>query len=475
MSSSATKTIFTCSRCGGQSLKWAGRCGECGGWGTLNEERRTENREKSWEIGQPGKVVGLEEIEISTEARLQTGINEVDRVLGGGLSAGAVILLAGEPGIGKSTLVAQIANSFPRNDGKVLYVSGEESPSQIKERFLRLSQSNNLIAQSLNRSIAFLPNTNAETIVATTVHLRPTLVIVDSAQTLTSNDSEDRGAVTKLQASVALLAEAAKKFSIPLLLIGQVTKNLDIAGPKSLEHLVDVVLSFEGDRSGAYRLLRAQKNRFGPTDEIGVFTMTEAGLREVANPSAEFLGVRSQAPGSVATSILEGTRPLLIEIQALASKTHFPYPERRAAGFDTNRLNLLLAVLEETTRLRGRSPARSSLARDDHDYRSIAFSDIHLNVTSGFKIREPAADLAVILAVASSLTEKPLPQNLLAFGEVGLGGELRPVRESTKRIQEARKMQFITFLAPPDPSLKPFDELHVCANIHEALEFVGLV
>ncbi len=460
---STIKTIFACQKCGAQTAKWAGRCVECGTWGSLTEEIKDLRLKIKESQVRPGKVVTLGDIKTTTSTYHATGIDEVDRVLGGGITKGGVYLLAGEPGIGKSTLVAQIAahirhpersegththagrlayargsSATPQNDGVVLYVSAEESPEQLKNRFTRMGISGD--------HIAVLTDTTAETVAATIEHLKPALAIIDSIQMMTADAAEDAGAPTKLRASTALLAETAKRTGIPLLLIGQVTKALDIAGPKSLEHIVDAVLLFEGDRDGRYRLLRATKNRFGSTDEIGVFEMTSQGLREVKNPSSAFLETRSHAPGSIVTCVLEGSRPILIEIQALASKTHFPYPERRASGFDVNRLNMLLAVLEKNSNIK------------------VSGVDIHINITSGLKIREPAADLAVLLAIVSSITGKSLPTDLAAFGEVGLGGELRPVRDPARRINEAKKLGFTSCISPQSHK-----------TLHEILTFLKLV
>ncbi|MDP3985516.1 MAG: AAA family ATPase [bacterium] len=473
------KTLFSCTKCGAQTPKWSGRCVECGGWGTLSEEQRTENREQSRIAAKPAEVLSLADIETKNTVRISSGIGEVDRVLGGGIPPGAVILLAGEPGIGKSTLVAQIASQIASSvkrqasnvngqmssvngqmsnvkgqgsnvNGQmsnVLYVSGEESPSQLKDRFSRLAIT--------NPSLAITSDTVAERIAASMENIRPALVIIDSVQTLDALAAEDGGAVTKLRAATALLAAAAKTTNTALLLVGQVTKEMDIAGPKTLEHLVDIVLTFEGDRYGAYRMLRAAKNRFGATDELGVFSMTGAGLIEVPNPSAEFLTNRSSAPGSVIGCTLEGKRPLLIEIQALVHSSRFPYPERRASGFDTNRLNLLIAVLEK------------------HAGVSLGNHDIHVNVTSGIRIKEPAADLAVALAIVSSFKNKVIPPDTVAFGEIGLGGELRSVREPDRRIQEALTLNFKHCLCPSGAKKKS-EVVHQFSHISEVLRFLGI-
>jgi DNA repair protein RadA/Sms len=424
-----TRTLYLCSKCDAQSLKWSGRCLECGSWGTMKESGPADSpaAAKAPEA-RPGKTVRLEDLKDSAATkRRPTGIGELDRVLGGGIVPGSLTLLSGEPGIGKSTLLLQTAAAVP----DALYVSGEESADQIAMRFRRLGLS--------APTLSFLAETDLGTIAATIEERKPSLAIVDSIQTTASAeiDSETGGA-SQIRGVTAALMELAKRTGIPVLIVGQVTKDGSVAGPKMLEHLVDVVVSFEGDRSSSYRLLRTTKNRFGATDEVGVFEMAPEGLRGVENPSSFFLSQRSSgAPGSVVTCILEGTRPILVEIQALASRTTFGYPQRRASGFDVNRLQVLLAVLSE----------RLGVPTQTHD--------IHLNVAGGYRISEPAADAAVVLAVVSALAGKPLPSSLAAFGEVGLGGELRPVSMLDRRLAEAKRLGFSDVIAPPKtPHLK---------------------
>jgi DNA repair protein RadA/Sms len=369
----------------------------------------------------------LAQLKGSKTAHRPTGIGEFDRVLGGGIVPGSLALLSGEPGIGKSTLLLQVAAAVPN----VLYASGEESAEQVALRFERLG----LAAPTLK----FLSETDLSTVLATIDAEKPALAIIDSIQTLSSPETGgSQGGATQIRAMTAQLMEYAKKSGVPMLIVGQVTKDGDVAGPKTLEHLVDVVISFEGDRSSNYRLLRTAKNRFGATDEVGVFEMTAGGLREVENPSSFFLTDRSKdVPGSVVTCIMEGTRPIMIEIQALASRTTFGYPQRRASGFDANRLQVLLAVLSE----------RLGVPTQTHD--------IHLNVAGGYKVKEPAADAAVVLAVVSALSGRPLPSSLAAFGEVGLGGELRPVGMLERRESEARRLAFTDVITPKNtPHLK---------------------
>ena len=417
----AAKTLFICSKCDAQSTKWSGRCLECGGWGTVAEAANVpEAKKPSAPVGRPGKTFSLSELKASKTAHRPTGIAEFDRVLGGGLVPGSLVLLSGEPGIGKSTLLLQVASALPN----VLYASGEESAEQVALRFERLG----LAAPTLK----FLSETDLPTVLATIEAEKPSLAVIDSIQTLSSPEAGgSQGGATQVRAMTTQLMEFAKRSGVPMLLVGQVTKDGDVAGPKTLEHLVDVVVSFEGDRSSNYRLLRTAKNRFGATDEVGVFEMTSSGLKEVANPSSFFLHDRSKdVPGSVVTCLMEGTRPILVEIQALASRTTFGYPQRRASGFDANRLQVLLAVLSE----------RLGVPTQTHD--------IHINVAGGYKVKEPAADAAVVLAVVSALKGAPLPASFAAFGEVGLGGELRPVTMLERRETEAKRLQFTQIVTP---------------------------
>lgn len=440
------RTMFTCQKCDAQSTKWMGRCLECGAWGSLTEGQKPNVKKGTAGLATPGKTVGLADINPTSYKLQATTLNEVDRVLGGGIVPGGVYLLAGEPGIGKSTLVAQIAESCAEN---ILYVTGEESPEQLKQRFVRTGIS--------NPRLAVLAETAAETIAATIETEKPALAIIDSIQTIQSEAAGGAGAPTQLKSALAILIETAKRTSTAVLLIGHVTKSSDIAGPKLLEHLVDVVLTFEGERSGGYRVLRAQKNRFGSTSEVGIFEMVATGLKEVPNPSAAFLASRSKNPGSIITCILEGVRPILLEIQALAVPSRYPYPERRATGYDPNRLNLLLAVLAK------HCPTLK-----------VGQMDIHVNVTSGFRIREPAADLAVLLAIASSIKNRPIPQETCAIAEVGLGGELRGVREINRRIREANTFGCTTVLVPAGTTETLPQGAHPLSHIGDALTFLNL-
>ncbi|MFA6427773.1 MAG: DNA repair protein RadA [Candidatus Magasanikbacteria bacterium] len=413
--------IFTCSNCGAQFSKWTGRCLDCGKWGTIEQE--TKYIDKNTKIVgeyKPVQTKTLDEIKGNNTQRTKTNISELDRVLGGGIVPGSLTLLGGEPGIGKSTLALQLALSI----SPALYISGEESVEQIKLRADRLEVKTQNFA-----SLELANETNIDSICATIKNVKTQhaasmdyhLAIIDSIQTIYSDEVEgEPGNVTQIKACTIKLLECAKSTRTPIVLIGHVTKDGEVAGPKTLEHLVDTVLYLEGDRYHNYRILRTAKNRFGATDEVGIFEMTGAGLKPVENPSASFLQERGEnMPGSVVTCLLEGTRPLLVEIQALVNKTSFGYPVRKASGFDLNRLHVLTAILQKRAGL------------------NLAQYDIYLNVVGGIKTSEPAADLAVCLAIASSYKDKALGKDLVVFGEVGLGGEVRTVGQTEKRIKES--------------------------------------
>lgn len=429
-------TIYHCTHCDAQSSKWAGRCLECGKWGSI-EEQGARNKEQKIHNHAPGKTKKLSDIESGDITRISTHISELDRVLGGGIVPGSLILLGGEPGIGKSTLSLQFASSVPHT----LYISGEESVAQIKLRADRIMQTQHTATLALSNE------TNVDTICATirdivkTGHCpvssdtdissqqdnstcTPSLVIIDSIQTIYSNDATgEQGNSTQIKACTAKLLECAKTQNISIVIIGHVTKDGAVAGPRTLEHLVDTVLYLEGDRYHSYRILRGVKNRFGATDEVGIFEMNESGLESVDNPSAVLLEERGEnAPGSVVTCLIEGTRPLLVEVQALVNKTSFGYPVRKASGFDLNRLHVLTAVLQKRAQL------------------DLGQYDIHVNVVGGMKAQEPAADLAICLAIASSFKDKALGKDLVVFGEVGLGGEVRSVSHAQKRTKESINM-----------------------------------
>ncbi len=432
------KTIFICSKCDAQFPKWLGQCPECGSWGTL-EERGVKNQKcligqaKVKNLVQAGRIVGFDKIKIVNFPRIKTGIDEFDRVLGGGIVPGSLILLGGEPGIGKSTLVLQIAekiskssvqNSVSRINNSVLYVSGEESAEQIKMRMERLGIS--------GQRMEFLGETDVETIVATLEKCKPQAAVIDSIQTLSfAGFPSEAGSINQIRASTAKLLEVAKKNKTAIFIIGHVTKEGLVAGPKTLEHIVDTVLYLEGDPYHHFRLLRAVKNRFGATGEVGVFDMRDRGMVEVRNPSETLLSERVEnMAGSVIGVVVEGTRSFLVEVQALVSPTHFGYPQRRAQGFDVNRLALLIAVLTRRAGI------------------NLSNYDVHLNITGGIWIEEPAIDLAVCLAIFSAYKNKVINPGLAVFGEVGLAGEIRPVKEIEKRICEAEKLGFKKILLP---------------------------
>ncbi|MFA5051961.1 MAG: DNA repair protein RadA [Patescibacteria group bacterium] len=417
-------TIYICSSCDAQSPKWMGRCSECGSWGTLGESVRPVQKKSTGSTVPAAEVETLAEVSVRSEDRIPTSIREFDRALGGGIVVGSVLLIGGDPGIGKSTLILQVAGQMANAGQQVLYVSGEESSAQVKVRFERLGLK--------TPNVKFLGATDVDTIMATSIQQKPQLVIIDSVQTMQCADVDaDPGSVSQVRAATAKLVDVSKKSKIPFILIGHVTKQGNVAGPRTLEHLVDVVLYLEGDEHHLFRILRSVKNRFGSTSEVGVFDMQRDGLHEVANPSAVFLAERHETnPGSVVTAVVEGSRAFLVEVQALVTRTNFGYPQRRAAGFDLNRLQLLVAVLMKKANL------------------YLSNQDIHLNVAGGFRLNEPAVDAAVCLAIASAARGKPLATDTAAFGEVGLAGELRAVAQTEKRLEEIKKMGFKHVLMP---------------------------
>jgi DNA repair protein RadA/Sms len=441
--------IYTCSNCGAQFPKWQGRCLECGQWGTLEKSQITDfkpQKTKGLENIPPGKVISFDKIKAQELDRLKTKINEFDRVLGGGLVTGSIILLGGEPGIGKSTLVLQISQAIP---GKVLYVSGEESAQQIKSRVDRLGHKAD--------NLKFLGEINVETIVATILDQKPQLAIIDSIQTIYSAESpSSAGSVNQVRICTTRLLETAKKNNITILIIGHVTKFGEVAGPKTLEHLVDTVLYLEGDQYQTFRILRTAKNRFGSTDEVGIFEMQGDGLKEVADPSAIFLTEKKTTPGSIVTAALEGSRVFLLEVQALVNQTSFGYPQRKVSGFDLNRLQLLAATLARRAGLK------------------LFNQDIYLNLAGGLKVNEPALDLAVCLAIASALNNREIPAETLAFGEVGLGGEIRPVSQMNKRTAEATKLGFKNLIIPwSKEKISGKIKIHQAKNLAEAIKMIG--
>ncbi len=409
------KPIFVCSNCDSQFPKWQGRCPQCGQWGTVTEgvAKPVDRRRVD---APPGTTVSFDEVSGTGVERRSTGLREVDRVLGGGLVPGSLILLGGDPGIGKSTLVLQVAAGIAAS-GSVLYVSGEESADQVKLRLGRLTEHAG--------TIRYLGETNVETIVATIEHEHPLLAIVDSIQTVYwPGVPSEAGSVNQVRAATVKFLEAAKRSGTAIVIVGHVTKEGYVAGPKTLEHLVDTVLYLEGDQYHAFRILRAAKNRFGSTNEVGVFDMRSRGLVEVENPSALFLSERQPSPGSCVAAVIEGSRPFLIEVQALVNPTVFGMPRRTGSGIEFNRLQLLLAVLSKRAGLK------------------LGTYDVFVNIVGGFRVDEPAVDLAVCLAVASAALGKRVDPGLVAIGEVGLGGEIRSVPRLELRLSEASKLGF---------------------------------
>jgi DNA repair protein RadA/Sms len=427
------RTVYRCTECGAEYPKWAGRCESCGEWNTLVEEtaapkvsssarsagaqRRAGGHAALGEGGSVAPTPALRDVQGSEERRLRTGLGEFDFVLGGGIVPGSMVLVGGEPGIGKSTLLLQVAARLRSLGERTLYVSGEESPLQVKLRSDRLDDGG-------AGDVELLSETLLETIVATAAARDPAVMVVDSIQTVFTQDLEGApGNVGQVRECAARLMRFAKESGTAVFVVGHVTKGGGIAGPKTLEHIVDTVLYFEGDGALEHRILRATKNRFGSVDEIGVFRMTQGGLTPVENPSELFLGDRlNTASGSAVTALLEGTRPVLVEIQGLAAKAGFGTPQRVSTGFDGRRLALLLAVLDKRAGL------------------SFAQLDVFLNVVGGMRLIEPVGDLAVAAALASSVYDRALPSDAVFLGEVGLGGEIRPVSQGERRLAEAAKM-----------------------------------
>ena len=414
-----TKTVWFCKSCGNESPKWMGRCPACGEWNTMVEETVATGKKASVADRVPGagqKPLPLSEIDSSVENRISLNNDEVDRILGGGLVEGSLVLIGGEPGIGKSTLSLQIPLNCPNL--KTLYVTGEESARQVKLRASRIGGD--------DANCLIYSETLMENIIAEAKAIMPDLMVVDSVQTMFSQNVESSpGSVTQIKETAAMLLRFAKETGVPVILIGHITKEGSIAGPKILEHIVDVVLQFEGDNRGAYRLLRSIKNRFGSTSELAVFEMTGKGLREVSNPSEMLIPMHEEGLSGVAVSaMLDGTRPFLIEVQSLVSTAAYGTPQRSATGFDVRRLNMLLAVLEKRAGFK------------------LSIKDVFLNMAGGLKVSDPACDLAVIAAVLSSNFDFAIPSDVCFAGEIGLSGEIRPVAQTDRRIIEAARLGF---------------------------------
>lgn len=422
------KTVYICSQCGFESSKWNGRCQRCGEWNTFEEQEVCVAVSKSGTVKRTSvdvssKIMGLSAIDFNDEVRYNTGIDELDRVLGGGLVKGSIVLLGGEPGIGKSTLLLQICQ-FMGDDKNILYVSGEESARQIKLRAERLGVD--------TENLYILTITDAEAICNVISSEKPNIVIIDSIQTMSIQEIQSSpGSITQVRECTNLFMQTAKTEEVPIFIVGHVNKDGAIAGPKVMEHIVDAVLYFEGERHLSYRILRAVKNRFGSTNEIGVFEMLDKGLNEVKNPSAVFLSGRPQnVSGSCVSCVMEGSRPILAEVQALVTKSGFSAPRRTATGFDYNRMAIIMAVLEKRMGL------------------FFGTLDAYINIVGGFRLDEPAGDLSVALALYSSLLDKPINEKMIAFGEIGLGGEIRTVSHVVQRIKEAERMGFEICLIP---------------------------
>ncbi len=412
---------YICSNCGYESLRWLGKCPSCEGWNTFTEELIEEKRHSRRKMPTQVDLAKLDLATHKEEERIKTNINEFDRVLGGGLMPGSVVLIGGDPGIGKSTLVLQAASGI---DGNIIYVTGEESVNQINLRAKRLKVKSG--------NIYLLTETDLDVIINAIEKNSPEVVIIDSIQTVYKSDLDNApGTITQIRECTVELMQLAKKKQCAVIIVGHVTKEGFIAGPKVLEHIVDTVLQFEGERSYSYRILRGQKNRFGSTNEIGIFEMHDDGLQEVKNPSEIFLSERDkEITGSVVTSSMEGTRPILLEVQALVTPSSYGNPQRVATGFDYRRLSILLAVLEKRAGLR------------------LSSQNVFLNMAGGLRIDEPAVDLAVCCAIASSFKDKFAKNEYLVIGEVGLGGEVRSVSHIDKRIQEAAKLGFKKVIIP---------------------------
>ena len=446
-------TVFVCSNCGNESSKWFGRCPACNEWNTCYGEKINLKSSGKSASKKTATTVKLDDVKKQDIVRTKTGFDELDRVLGGGLVKGSLTLLGGEPGIGKSTLILQICDKI-KGEGQVLYISGEESAQQIKIRADRLGIKNN--------DIVFLGETDIDVIEDAILKTNPKLVIIDSIQTMYSDEiTSGPGSVSQVREITARIMKMCKQEEITTIIIGHVTKDGNIAGPRVLEHMVDTVLYLEGERYFAYRILRGVKNRFGSTNEIGMFEMNDIGMCEIDNPSSVLLSEKNEnVAGSIVVASIEGTRPILVELQALTATSVFGMPRRTANGIDYNRLTLLIAVLEKRTGL------------------PLGNQDVYLNIVGGIKINEPALDLGIILAVSSSFKNIPIPNDVIAIGEVGLTGEVRSVNQIEKRIKEAEKLGFKKCIIPESNKklLKDTYKLDIIGvqNISEAMRCLEL-
>lgn len=436
------KKIYICESCGNTSPQWLGKCPECDAWNSFQEDVVAKDPKRAHQ-GVEQKPSPLHQTRTSGD-RISTGIGELDRVLGGGIIEGSLTLLSGEPGIGKSTLTLNICEGIATGKSNVLYISGEESPEQVSLRARRLGVT--------NENVNILGETNLENVLRTLEAAKPDFVVIDSIQVMSSSQLPSiAGSMNQVRSCAETFMNFAKQNNVPVLIIGHVTKSGNLAGPKVLEHLVDTVLLIEGDRYQNLRVLRGLKNRYGSTNEVGLFEMTDEGLQEVADASRLFLeGRKENAFGSAITAIVEGSRPLLLEIQALTSATPFGYPKRAASGYDVNRLQLLLAVIQKHLRI------------------DVSNHDVYVNVVGGFRVNDPSTDLAVIMAIISSLQQQPLPKNSVFIGEIGLSGELRTVPHLARRIQEAEKMGFKQVFTPRHKDKIGSSVAHPLPDLQEA-------
>ena len=439
----AKTNVFFCQECGYESAKWMGQCPGCRAWNSFVEEpvvKASSGKASMRASGNAAKPVTLEEIETSETERISSGMAELDRVLGGGIVPGSLVLVGGDPGIGKSTILLQVCKNLAAAGVSTLYVSGEESLKQIKMRAARIG--------TFTNDVRFMCETSLTEIENTITKEKPKVAVIDSIQTMCNEEiSSAPGSVSQVRESTSVLMQLAKKQGVMIFIVGHVTKEGTVAGPRVLEHMVDTVLYFEGDRHAAYRILRGVKNRFGSTNEIGVFEMREDGLAEVANPSEYMLSGRPEnASGSVVACSMEGTRPILVEIQSLVCRTSFGIPRRTAAGTDFNRVNLLLAVLEKRLNM------------------PLSSCDAYINIAGGIRMNEPAIDLAMVLAIISSYQDKPIDEKTIVFGEVGLSGEVRAVSMARQRVMEAKKLGFRRVILPK-----------VSADSMEAVDGIQLV
>lgn len=448
------KTVYFCQECGYESSKWMGQCPACKEWNSFAEEPQTSTKKTAAgnvrkDTPQPKT---LSEIEMNQAARMSTGMGELDRVLGGGIVQGSLVLVGGDPGIGKSTLLLQVCRNLSDAGKKVLYISGEESLQQIRLRAERMG--------SFTENLLILCETDLQAIRETITRLQPQVVVIDSIQTMYNESvSSAPGSVSQVRESTGVLMQIAKTQNITIFIVGHVTKEGVVAGPRVLEHMVDTVLYFEGDRYASYRVLRGVKNRFGSTNEIGVFEMRTSGLAEVANPSEYMLdGKPENASGSIVACTMEGTRPVLLEVQALVCQSSLAFPRRTADGTDLNRVNLLMAVLEKRAGLR------------------VSSCDAYINIAGGIRMNEPALDLGIVLAVASSMKDTPIDEKTIAFGEVGLSGEVRSVTMPEQRVREAKKLGFDTVILPKScmKQAARVDGIHLTGvrNVREAIQAI---